>query len=53
VATTLCCYRWLAFLGERQAKKDTKSLTGYLSETDAWLGRKLKSSARELKFWVR
>lgn len=46
-------YRWLALLGERQAKKDTKSLTGYLAETDAWLGRKLKSAARELEFWAR
>jgi len=43
-------YRWLALLGERQAKKDTKSLTGYLAETDAWRGRKLKSAARELEF---
>jgi len=46
-------YRWLAFLGERQDRKDSKSLTGCLSESDAWLSRKLNSSARELKFWVR
>jgi phosphatidylserine/phosphatidylglycerophosphate/cardiolipin synthase-like enzyme len=45
-------YRWLALLGERQAKQDTNSLTGYLAQTDAWLGRRLKSSARELKFWA-
>ena len=46
-------YRWLALLGERQAKKDTNPLTGYLAESDVWLGRKLKSAARELKFWGR
>jgi hypothetical protein len=46
-------YRWLALVSERQAKKDTKSLTGYLAETDVWLSRKLKSAARELKFWLR
>lgn len=46
-------YRWLALLGERQAMKDTTSLTGYLAETDVWLGRKLKSAARELTFWLR
>ncbi|SDZ70656.1 Phosphatidylserine/phosphatidylglycerophosphate/cardiolipin synthase [Variovorax sp. YR266] len=45
-------YRWRALLGERQDKKDAKSLTGYLAETDAWMGRKLKSAARELKFWL-
>ena len=46
-------YRWLALLGERQTMKGTKSLTGYLAETDVWLDRKLKSAARELKFWLR
>jgi phosphatidylserine/phosphatidylglycerophosphate/cardiolipin synthase-like enzyme len=46
-------YRWLALLGERQAQNDTTSLSGYLSETDAWLGRKLKSAQRELGFWLR
>lgn len=46
-------YRWLALVGERQAKKDTKQLTGYLAETDVWLSRKLKSTAREMGFWMR
>jgi len=46
-------YRWRSLLGERQAKKDTKPLTGYLAETDAWLARKLRSAAREMKFWLR
>lgn len=46
-------YRWLALLGERQTMKGTKLLTGYLAVTDAWLDRKLKSAARELKFWLR
>ncbi len=45
-------YRWLALLGERQSEKNTNSLTGYLTERDAWLGQKLKSAARELKFWL-
>lgn len=45
-------YRWQALLGDRQAKKDTKSLSGYLATTDAWLGRKLKSAERELAFWA-
>jgi phosphatidylserine/phosphatidylglycerophosphate/cardiolipin synthase-like enzyme len=46
-------YRWRALLGERQTKKDTPSLRGYLATTDAWLGRKLKASERELAFWTR
>lgn len=46
-------YRWLALLGERQARNDTTSLSGYLAETDAWLGRKLTSAQRELGFWLR
>ena len=46
-------YRWLALVGERQADKNAKQLTGYLAETDAWLARKLKSAAREMKFWMR
>lgn len=46
-------YRWLALLAERQARTDTKSLSGYLATTDAWLGRKLRSAARELEFWAR
>jgi phosphatidylserine/phosphatidylglycerophosphate/cardiolipin synthase-like enzyme len=46
-------YRWLALVGERQADKNAKQLTGYLAETDAWLVRKLKSAAREMKFWMR
>ncbi|GAB4087589.1 phospholipase D-like domain-containing protein [Hydrogenophaga soli] len=45
-------YRWLALLGDKQATKDTQSLTGYLAESDAWLGRKLTSASRELKFWL-
>lgn len=45
-------YRWQTLLGERQAKKDTKSLSGYLATTDAWLGLKLKSAERELAFWA-
>ena len=46
-------YRWLALVGERQAHQDKKQLTGYLAETDVWLGRKLKSAAREMTFWMR
>jgi len=45
-------YRWLNLLGDMQDKKATNSLTGYLQETDTWLPRKLKSAAREMKFWV-
>lgn len=46
-------YRWLALLGERQAKQSTSSQTGYLATTGAWLGRKLTSAAPELAFWAR
>ena len=46
-------YRWLALVGQRQDNKNAKQLTGYLAETDAWLVRKLKSAAREMKFWMR
>jgi phosphatidylserine/phosphatidylglycerophosphate/cardiolipin synthase-like enzyme len=45
-------YRWLSLVGERQTNKAAQQLTGYLAETDAWLGRKLKTAAGELKFWV-
>lgn len=46
-------YRWLALVGERQANKHGRQLSGYLRETDTWLGRKLKSAAREIEFWMR
>ena len=45
-------YRWLALLGETQDREGGKQLGGYLFDSDAWLGRKLKSAARELEFWT-
>lgn len=45
-------YRWQSLLGSQQDAGTAKGLSGYLSDSDAWLGRKLKSTAQERAFWL-